>query len=111
MRGRPGITALTFVLLSICAATPAHAVPVTVSFQVSGFGPGGGGILVHAQYKDKKEPIQKDRAAVGESGESLDGRADRDRGDRQITGMDKGGKDKQPSKGKDTKDKSYLSRP
>jgi hypothetical protein len=67
--------------------------------------------LVHAQYKDKKEPIQKDRAAVGDSGELLDGRADRDRGDRQITGMDKGGKDKQPSKGKDTKDKSYISRP
>ena len=34
---RPSIFAFALILLSVCAATYAHAIPITVSFQASGF--------------------------------------------------------------------------
>src|SRR3954469_21489844 len=35
--GQPIVTVLTFILLLACVITQAHAIPVTVSFTVSGF--------------------------------------------------------------------------
>src|SRR3954469_19731235 len=35
--GQPIVTVLTFILLLTCVITQAHAIPVTVSFAVSGF--------------------------------------------------------------------------
>jgi hypothetical protein len=44
MRDRPSITALTLILSLVCVMTPAHAIPVTVSFTASGFTSEGGGL-------------------------------------------------------------------
>lgn len=44
MCARRSITALTFILFLVCVMTPAHAIPVTVSFTASGFTSEGGGL-------------------------------------------------------------------